>query len=624
MATLTNTTVAGRVTQSQAAINPNELTRKGEMDAGFSGTAPRVHTHVTAQITDLAQQLVLLVEGLLPDTATVDWTAQAGLLYAQIKTHGGGGLLQLSDGLAVDPSGVSVPGHKHQAADIVDLQSVLVLQIRNAVTNTDTVAWTNSNGLLYANAQLVAQGGLLDTTGGLQVDFGSGTNQVARGNHTHSQLHNPVTLAPSNSLTLVLSGQQLGAEVLLAALGGLKLASGVGVDWGSSHFQVPFGDHTHAQLHNPVTVVSTPTLDLFIDGNQVLSGTVRCATGLGAGYAPVQTGSNGLYLRLGTGASDVAAGNHGHNAATSSTDGFMAASDKARLDAAVTQLASGTRVSAVGTSTLDLFIGADSQVISGTVRLSASPGFGKVPVKADFNGLYMDNIVPSGTGLRSVVAGVEQGGATLVTNALVATGAGILEAKLSLNFPTHANTNDPTTTQKAALAGSAGAPGAGNPYVTSTDTRLLTVNQLAALSGTGGAPGASNPFVTSGDSRLLTEQIRLTLNGFGAPLPTEARDYVVAGWNGTVTGWHIIADQVDIVDVDILLQTYAGFPPDTADTIAGTEHPALAGATINRNVALSTWTPAFNKGDIFGAKLLSGTGTVATKVDIFLAVRKLE
>lgn len=58
-----------------------------------------------------------------------------------------------------------------------------------------------------------------------------------------------------------------------------------------------------------------------------------------------------------------------------------------------------------------------------------------------------------------------------VTNSHVATNAGIVESKLSLNYPTHSNVNDPTSTQKAALGGSFGTPSGTNVYVTDTDPR---------------------------------------------------------------------------------------------------------------------------------------------------------
>lgn len=79
--------------------------------------------------------------------------------------------------------------------------------------------------------------------------------------------------------------------------------------------------------------------------------------------------------------------------------------------------------------------------------------------------------VPTGTGFRHVTAGVEDSAAQLVTNADVGAGAAIVESKLSLNFATHSNANDPSSGEKAALAGTNGTPGGGNKFVTDSDPR---------------------------------------------------------------------------------------------------------------------------------------------------------
>jgi len=52
-----------------------------------------------------------------------------------------------------------------------------------------------------------------------------------------------------------------------------------------------------------------------------------------------------------------------------------------------------------------------------------------------------------------------------IDNSKVATAAGIVESKLALNNPTHSSANDPTTDQKAALAGE-GTPSGSNKFAT--------------------------------------------------------------------------------------------------------------------------------------------------------------
>ena len=61
--------------------------------------------------------------------------------------------------------------------------------------------------------------------------------------------------------------------------------------------------------------------------------------------------------------------------------------------------------------------------------------------------------------------------AGVIVNADVNAAAAIAESKLALGNPTHSAANDPTTAEKAALAGTSGAPAGGNRYVTNADAR---------------------------------------------------------------------------------------------------------------------------------------------------------
>jgi len=65
-----------------------------------------------------------------------------------------------------------------------------------------------------------------------------------------------------------------------------------------------------------------------------------------------------------------------------------------------------------------------------------------------------------------------------IVNDDIAVGAAIVESKLNLNFATHSNANDPTTDQKAALAGNS--PSGTNKYATMSD--------VAGISGSYAAP----------------------------------------------------------------------------------------------------------------------------------------
>jgi hypothetical protein len=171
--------------------------------------------------------------------------------------------------------------------------------------------------------------------------------------------------------------------------------------------------------------------------------------------------------------------------------------------------------------------------------------------------------VPTGTGFTHVVAGVQDSAAKLVEDADVHASAAIAESKLALNFATHsnasdhANTNDPSAGQKAALAGTSGTPGDGNRYVTNDDSRNtnartpsshshpstdITDFTEAAQDAAGAMAEASSLTYTDGTPQLAVKrQMSITADGSGLKLDGDAGspgNNQVYGTNGSgVKGW---------------------------------------------------------------------------------------
>ena len=100
------------------------------------------------------------------------------------------------------------------------------------------------------------------------------------------------------------------------------------VAFGTGSQQVARGNHTHAQLHDAVTVANSDTLALGVSVQQV-SGSVRLNLSPGAAATALASDSSGLYVPSGT----LALTGHGHSSATPSAAGFMSATDKVNLDA---------------------------------------------------------------------------------------------------------------------------------------------------------------------------------------------------------------------------------------------------------------------------------------------------
>ena len=123
--------------------------------------------------------------------------------------------------------------------------------------------------------------------------------------------------------------------------------------------------------------------------------------------------------------------------------------------------------------------------------------------------------------------------AGVVADANVSATAAIQEYKLALNFATHSNANDPSTGQKAALAGTSGVPADTNRYVTAADSRLADARTpvahallSSAHSDTAAASAARGDLIVAqGSSPLWT---RLALGPANRCLISNGADAV---WN---------------------------------------------------------------------------------------------
>lgn len=309
--------VNGRAYGGQAAALPQDFTRLGEMQTQFSGTAPLHHTHVSADISDFSATVVAIL------------AAQGITGGAPIVLQPNGGLASGVQGLYVDSGIVSWVGHTHRAADIVDFQAALIVGLAPAIFDSHEIYWNRTASGVQAFLRLNPAGALTADNNGLAVNLGTSHSQAAFGDHTHAQLHNPVTFEPSSSLAITLAGQDIDLEVQLAPLSGLLITpSGLAVDFGTGHNQVLRGDTATGGGAGALNVVTTTSLSLLYDsGTNTLSGIVRLDGNPSSGRGFIGVGGAGLFVQLGTDAQSAAAGNHIHTNANSGIDGFMAAAD---------------------------------------------------------------------------------------------------------------------------------------------------------------------------------------------------------------------------------------------------------------------------------------------------------
>jgi len=97
------------------------------------------------------------------------------------------------------------------------------------------------------------------------------------------------------------------------------------------------------------------------------------------------------------------------------------------------------------------------------------------------------------------------------------------------------------------------------------------------------------------------------VDGGGSTITTGEKGHLDIPFDCTITGWILLADQSGSIVIDVWKDTYANFPPTVADSIAGSEEPALSAAQKNEDLALGTWTTSVTADDILAFNVESCT-----------------
>lgn len=116
-----------------------------------------------------------------------------------------------------------------------------------------------------------------------------------------------------------------------------------------------------------------------------------------------------------------------------------------------------------------------------------------------------------------------------------------------------------------------------------------------------------------------TRSINLTIDGGGSAIATGLKGFIRIPFACTITGWSVLADQSGSIVIDVWKDTYANFPPDVADTIAGSEKPTLSAAVKNEDTSLTTWTTSVAAGDVIAFNVDSAS--TVTRINLALNVR---
>lgn len=130
-----------------------------------------------------------------------------------------------------------------------------------------------------------------------------------------------------------------------------------------------------------------------------------------------------------------------------------------------------------------------------------------------------------------------------------------------------------------------------------------------------------------GDSALFLDDaydtIQFIIDGGGSAITSGVKGDIMVPFNCTVLGWDIVADTSGTIQVDVWKDTYANFPPTVADTITGTEKPALSSAQKNQDTSLSSWTTTLNRNEWLRINVDSSPApATVTRVTIAIRVKR--
>jgi len=166
------------------------------------------------------------------------------------------------------------------------------------------------------------------------------------------------------------------------------------------------------------------------------------------------------------------------------------------------------------------------------------------------------------------------------------------------------------------------AGGGANPMTTLGDiiyggasgvqTRLPIGTTSQVLTVVSGIPAWTTPTVINKGA------VGMTIDGNGGVIPVNTTGEITVNFSGTITGWQITGDQTGSCVIDVWKDTYANYPPDATDTIAGSEKPTLSLTTKNQDLSLSTWTTTITAGDIIKFNVDSCSDLTKINLTIFI------
>jgi hypothetical protein len=144
-------------------------------------------------------------------------------------------------------------------------------------------------------------------------------------------------------------------------------------------------------------------------------------------------------------------------------------------------------------------------------------------------------------------------------------------------------------------------------------TGSLTMNS-------GGITGSLLGTATTSSYTPISSSIIYVVDGGGSVITTGVKGDLVIPFACTIQEWTLLADAVGSVVVDIWKDSYANYPPTSADAITGSAAVSLSSADKNQSSTLTGWTTAIAPNDVLRFNV-SSVATI-TRLTITLDVTR--
>jgi hypothetical protein len=153
------------------------------------------------------------------------------------------------------------------------------------------------------------------------------------------------------------------------------------------------------------------------------------------------------------------------------------------------------------------------------------------------------------------------------------------------------------------------------------DIKGLDDEVVAVETELGTNPKGNWPDVKSRLIDLGVGCIAFIIDGGGSAITTGQKGHLEIPFKCEIERVTLLADQVGSVVIDIWKDTYANFPPTSANSICGGNKPTISNARKYQDSTLTGWTKTINAGDILAFNVDS-VSTI-TRLTISLKVKKI-